>query len=108
MKLTKMMIISAIIVIGMGFICGNTYAANEDYICTVDMVGTWGSSDTRIMLTDTGGAFTQQFFLPKDKREKEMMSLAMTAIVADLSVLIRTDLDKGETPEIVRFLIIAP
>ena len=108
MKLTKMMIISALIVIGVGFICGNTYAANADYICTVDQVGAWRSSDTRIMLTDAEGAFTQKWFLAKDEREKEMMSLAMTAIVADLSVLIRVNLDSESTPEISRFLIIAP
>ena len=62
MKLTKMIVITALIVIGVGFFCSNTYAGNEDYICSVDQVGTKGDTETRIMLTDLGGAFTQKFF----------------------------------------------
>jgi hypothetical protein len=108
MKKKKMVLILVILIVCAGFFYGSAYAAAQDYICNVDQVGTKGAVQTRVMLTEEGGAFTQKWFYCRDERKKEMMAIMLTALTAGLQVQIRTDLSSATVPEITRLFIIAP
>lgn len=108
MKDKKNIIILVLLIVGVVFLYENTYAANQDYICYVDQVGTKGGTQTRVMLTDDGGAFTQKWFLCRDNRKKEMLAILLTALTSNLQVQIRTDLDSASVPEIKNLFIVGP
>jgi len=108
MKKKKMVLILFILIVYVGFFYGSAYAAVQDYICNVDQVGTKGAVQTRVMLTEEGGAFTQKWFYCKNERKKEMMAIMLTALTAGLQVKVSADLSSGNVPEIIRLFIIAP
>ena len=108
MKKKKMFLIMVILIVCVGYFNESAYAASQNYICNVDQVGTKGGSQTRVMLTDEGAAFTQKWFNCMKERKKEMMAILLTALTADLQVQIRTDLSSAAVPEITNLFIIAP
>ena len=106
MRKKKMILIFFIVIAGILFFSGSGFAGKLNYICNVDQVGTKGDTQTRVMLTDQLGAFTQKWFLCT--RKKEMLAILLTAIATNMQVEVRTDINDGTYPEIVNLYIIAP
>ena len=67
-------------------------AANAWYMCTVAFTGPTGTApQTVAWLTDNGGSFTKQSFVFRSGREKEMLAVALTALVNNLTVKVYCD-----------------
>ena len=58
------------------------------YTCTVDRAGTGWNDHVYIMLSATGGSFTNVCFTVPDGRKKEMLAIALTAMTTGKSVLV--------------------
>ena len=58
------------------------------YTCTVDRAGTGWNDHVYIMLSATGGSFTNVCFTAPDGRKKEMLAIALTAMTTGKSVLV--------------------
>ena len=108
MKYWKIGLILILIIVCAGFVHQSAYAASANYVCYVDQIGTQGGKQTRVMLTDDEGAFTQKWFLCRDNRKKEMLAILLTALTSNLQVQIRTNLGSASVPEIKNLFIIAP
>jgi hypothetical protein len=65
-------------------------AAYAWYTCTVNTVGTYGST-VYINLTDTGGNFSNRNFIPYTGQENRQMATALTALSNDFFVIIYAD-----------------
>ena len=56
------------------------------YTCTVDRAGTGWNDHVYIMLSATGGSFTNVCFTAPDGRKKEMLAIALTAMTTGKNV----------------------
>lgn len=108
MKKLQMILIFIFIIICIGSFSESAYAGKQKYICNVDKVGLKGSVDTRVMLTDESGAFTQKWFKCNGDRAKEMLALLLTAINGTMQVEVKFDPDQEGMPEIDHLYIFAP
>ena len=107
MKKARMIFISIFVVLCMVSFLDSAYAGKQKYICYVDQVGCQGKN-TRIMLSDEGGQFTQKWFKCDPDRAKEMLAIILTALYGNMQVEIKMDPDKSGVQEITHLYIVAP
>jgi hypothetical protein len=108
MKKLQIILIFIFIIVCIGSFSESAYAGKQKYICSVDKVGFKGSEDTRVMLTDESGAFTQKWFKCNRDRAKEMLALLLTAINGTMQVEVKFDPDQEGMPEIDHLYMFAP
>ena len=68
------------------------------FTCEVTAAGNSSDGTLWVQLTDVSGAFTTKWFIGTSAIEKEMLATALTAMTADMQVLVNTDPDDGTFP----------
>ena len=86
MKAKKMFLTMAVVFSMVAIFAVSVHAAW--YTCTVDRAGTGWNDHVYIMLSATGGSFTNVCFTAPDGRKKEMLAIALTAMTTGKSVLV--------------------
>lgn len=102
MKKTKGLLVALVVFGLIGFTIGSAGAAAW-YSCTVEVTGQ-GGARTLLRLTDTDAApaFTGQWFIADPTVEKEMLAVALTAIVNNK--IVRAYIDSPTPYSVVRNL----
>ena len=86
MRAKKMFLTMAVVFSMVAIFAVSAHAAW--YTCTVDRAGTGWNDHVYIMLSATGGSFTNVCFTAPDGRKKEMLAIALTAMTTGKSVLV--------------------
>lgn len=84
----KLLVIFAIIFMASVLTAPDVRAAAAWYTCTVVKIGVDQNSASYVQLTDTGGAFTAQWFKLDATRAKEQLAVAMFAVGNGKNVLV--------------------
>lgn len=74
-------------------------AASSWYTCSIDEAGSTAKT-VKIILTDTAvtPAFSQKCFRFPSTRKREMLSLALTAVVLEKNVRVLVDIESASQP----------
>ncbi len=76
------------------------------FTCEVDEATILGNGRTFIRLTDLGSAFTNKQFEAPELVSKQMLEIALAAIIQNLTVKVRTDLKEPGSPILLRMSLL--
>jgi hypothetical protein len=65
------------------------------YVCSIDETGMAGTDAVALRLSDTATppAFTSEWFQAQEQREKEMLAIALSAMMNNMNIRIYADKD---------------